>query len=173
MSPRTTATLVALLFLTSTASFAAADAMPGTAAGAVLLAYTGLAVAGIGIALLPILRPHSPILATAYLALRLGECLVLLAAAADLVTGPLLVYAFTGAAGLALAIVLVTSRLVPLLLAVLGVIGYLSLLVGAVLDLLNLSSLDSGPGIAFYVPGGLFELALPVLLLVRGFATPR
>jgi hypothetical protein len=43
-------------------------------AGVLLQVYTGLAVAGIGLAMLPVLRPYSLRLARAYLALRVLEC---------------------------------------------------------------------------------------------------
>ncbi|MBE1475225.1 DUF4386 family protein [Actinophytocola algeriensis] len=169
---RTTAVVVGLLFLTSTAAFAASAHV----AGALLVAYTGLAVAGIGIALFPVLRPHGAGLATGYLVLRTAEGLTLLAAALYLATSghPVtgyepLVYAFSGAGGLVLSGLLLRSGLVPKWLAVLGVVGYAALLTGVVSELAGVSELDSGPGLAFYVPGGLFELVFPILLLAKGF----
>lgn len=175
---RSTAVLVGLLFLTSTAAFAAGSSLLGThVAGVLLVAYTGLAVAGIGVALFPVLKPHGPGLATGYLALRTGEGLVLLAVAVYVATSgnraeghDLLVYAFSGVGGLALSNLLLRSGLVPKWLAALGIVGYAALLVGVVSELLGLSELDSGIGVVFYVPGGVFELVLPILLLVKGFA---
>ncbi len=171
---RTTAALVALLFLTSTAAFAAGSAMPGQVMGAVLVAYTGLAVAGVGIALLPVLQPHGARLATAYLVLRGAECLVLLGIAAYVATSghrvdgyAPVVYAFTGAGGLVLSALLLRSGLVPRWLAVLGIVGYAVLLVGVAGEALGLSDMDTS--FVFFVPGGLFELVLPVLLLAKGF----
>jgi hypothetical protein len=175
---RSTAVLVGLLFLTSTAAFAAGSSLLGTnVAGALLVAYTGLAVAGIGAALFPVLKPYGPGIATGYLALRTGECLVLLAVAVYVATSgnriegyDQVVYAFSGFGGLTLSSLLLRSGLVPKWLAALGVVGYAALLAGVVSELLGLSELDSGIGVVFYVPGGLFELALPVLLLVKGFS---
>jgi hypothetical protein len=152
--------LVALLFLTSTAAFAVG--------GAWLVGYTGLAVAGIGVALWPVLRPHGPGLATAYLVLRCAEGVVLLATGAQYVP---VVYAFSGVGGLVLSVLLLRSGLVPRWLAVLGVIGYATLLAGVVFAATGLSDLDSD--FVFFVPGGLFELALPILLLVKGFTKER
>ena len=176
MSMRTTAVVVGLLFLTSTASFAAGSSAGTGVAGVLLLGYTGLAVAAIGAALFPVLRPHGPGLATGYLVLRTAECLVLLGVAAFVATSghPVTgyepaVYAFTGAGGLVLSWLLLRSELVPKWLAVLGVVGYAALLAGVVSQLLGLSELDSGAGFAFLVPGGLFELVLPILLLAKGF----
>jgi hypothetical protein len=175
MSMRTTAVVVGLLFLTSTAAFAAGSSHTH-GAGLLLVAYTGLAVAGIGVALFPVLRPHGPGLATGYLVLRSAECLALLAVAAYVATSghrvegyEPLVYAFSGAGGLVLSGLLLRSGLVPRWLAVLGVVGYAALLAGTVGELLGLSELDSGAGLAFLVPGGLFELVLPILLLTKGF----
>lgn len=56
------------------------------------------------------------------------------------------------------------TRLVPRPLAALGFAGYVALLVGSGLELagLNLQMLH-------YVPGGLFELILPLWLIVKGF----
>ena len=168
---RTTAVLVALLFLTSTAAFAAGSAMPGQFTGALLVGCTGLAVAGIGIALVPVLRPHGAGLATGYLVLRAAEGLVLLGIAVYVATTghrvegfEPFVYAFTGAGGLVLSVLLLRSGLVPRWLAVLGTVGYAALLAGVAL---GLSGTDAG--IVFLAPGGLFELVLPILLLVKGF----
>ncbi|GAA3000809.1 DUF4386 domain-containing protein [Actinokineospora diospyrosa] len=174
---RATAVLVGLLFLTSTAAFAAGSSSIDTPLGALLVAYTGLAVAGIGIAMFPVLKPHGHGLAAGYAALRAVECLVLLAVATYTATTDkhvqdyeLLVYTLSGLGGLALSGALLRSGLVPRWLAVLGVVGYSALFAGVVCDVLGLSELESGIGLAFYVPGGLFELALPILLLVKGFA---
>lgn len=86
MSMRTTAVVVGLLFLTSTAAFAEGSSAGTQVAGVLLLGYTGLAVAGTGAALFPVLRPHGPGLATGYLVLRAAECLVLLGVAAYVAT---------------------------------------------------------------------------------------
>ena len=176
MSLRTTAVVVGVLFLTSTAAYAVGSSL-SDALGVLLVAYTGLAVAGIGVALFPVLRPHGPGLATGYLFLRAGEGLVLLAVAAHVATSgngveghDLLVYGFSGVGGLALSGLLLRSELVPRRLALVGLVGYSALLAGVLSELLALSELDSGVGVLFYVPGGLFELLLPLLLLVRGFA---
>lgn len=160
MSRRTTAVVVALLFLTSTAAFAAG--------GALLVGYTGLAVAGIGLALWPVLRPHGPGLATAYLVLRCGEGVLLLVTGAQYVP---VVYAFTGAGGLVLSVLLLRSGLAPRWLAVLGVVGYATLLAGVAGEALGLSDMDAA--FVFFVPGGLFELLFPILLLVKGFTRER
>lgn len=84
----------------------------------------------------------------------------------------LLVYAVTASAGLVLSAALLRGRLVPRPLAGLGMVGCAALLVGVVLDAVGMLSLDSAAGGAFFAPGAVFEIALPVWLLARGFAPP-
>jgi hypothetical protein len=45
------------------------------------------------------------------------------------------------------------------------------LLVGAVLDMFSLTDVTQGVGLLAVVPGGLFELILPIWLLAKGFTT--
>ena len=54
----------------------------------------------------------------------------------------------------------------------LGVIGYPVFLLGSVLAMLNLIDITHGAGMLALVPGGLFELVLPLWLFTKGFA-PR
>ena len=51
----------------------------------------------------------------------------------------------------------------------LGLIGYPVLLLAAVLDMLGIVDTVSGAGLIGLVPGGLFELLLPIWLFVKGF----
>jgi hypothetical protein len=61
--------------------------------------------------------------------------------------------------------VLLTGRLVPRLLAMLGLAGYVLLALGAVLELAGYPV-----GWLLSIPGGLFELSFGSLLLIRGLA---
>jgi hypothetical protein len=82
-------------------------------------------------------------------------------------------YALSAVAGLVLTPVLLTSRLVPRSLSVLGIAGYALLLAGVVCDLLGIADIGwhvSPAGIVFLAPGGLFELLFPLLLIVQGFS---
>jgi hypothetical protein len=186
---RRTAVLVAVLFLTSTAAFAAGSGLvasyfsgdsPATStllAGVLLEVYTGLAVAGIGLAMLPLLRPSGAPLARAYLALRALECLTIILFGAWMLArhrevghDDLVIYSFTAIGGIVFSYLLAVSGLVPRLLSTLGLLGYGMLLLGVPVALLGVADLDSGRGVLFLVPGGLFELLLPLLLLVRGFS---
>ncbi|MBP2328350.1 hypothetical protein JOF56_008735 [Kibdelosporangium banguiense] len=59
--------------------------------------------------------------------------------------------------------VLHRARLVPPFMAVWGLLGYCALLIGAVLDILGYSL-----GLTTTIPGGLFEVSLGILLIVKG-----
>jgi hypothetical protein len=61
----------------------------------------------------------------------------------------------------------------PRPIATLGLIGYPALLAGCVLDLFNLVDVTQGIGLVALVPGGVFELVLPIWLLAKGFSHPR
>lgn len=166
-------------------------------AAALLALIDGLAVVGIAAALYPILSLRHPALALAYAGMRIAELAIIAAyvlsplllvslsrseAAADSATTAavllavrywtlMLVYLFNGVAGLILGYVLLRTRLVPRPLSVLGLVGYATLFVAAVLDALGIISTSAGAGMVALVPGGLFELILPIWLFVRGFRT--
>jgi hypothetical protein len=182
------AVVVGVCFLAATFSFALGNALihstfsrasaPGIlVAGVFLLGCCGVAVAANGAAMWRILTPHALIHARAYLVLRVVECLTLVAVGSYLLASEahwsayvLAVYAVSGAAGLVLSSALLTSRLVPRNLAMLGVIGYPVFLVGSVLAIFHVIAITHGPGMLALVPGGLFELILPLWLFTKGFA---
>jgi hypothetical protein len=84
----------------------------------------------------------------------------------------LMIYLVTTAAGMCMATLLYRSRLIPRWLAVLGLVSYPTLLLGCVLDLYGVVDVTQGAGLVALVPGGIFELVLPIWLITRGF-TPR
>jgi len=85
----------------------------------------------------------------------------------------LMIYLVTSAGGMCMAVLLYRSRLIPRWIAVLGLVGYPSLLIGCALDLFDVVDVTQGVGLVALVPGGLFELILPIWLLAKGFAFPR
>ena len=112
--------------------------------------------------------------------MRAVECLTIVAIGGYFLTSRtqwnasvLPVYAVSGAAGLILSSALWTSRLVPRNVSMLGLIGYPVFLVGTVLAMFNLIHVTHGAGMLGLVPGGLFELILPIWLVAKGFASPR
>jgi hypothetical protein len=186
-----TAVLVGLCFLTATFTFAIGNAFirsyfsnatahTALIAGVSLLGCCGLAVAANGAAMRRVLTPHAPIRSRVYFMLRVTECLTLLAVGAYLLTSHaqwnayvLAVYAVSGVAGLVLSSALLTSRIVPRNLSMLGVIGYPVFLVGSILAMFNLFDVTHGAGMLALVLGGLFELILPIWLFTKGFTTSQ
>lgn len=71
-------------------------------------------------------------------------------------------------AGLIFSRVLLRARLVPAFLAVWGLAGYAVFLAGTILEVLGF-----GAGLVLSIPGGLFEVALGVWLLAKGFEIPN
>jgi hypothetical protein len=91
--------------------------------------------------------------------LTLGDLLVAGSHTAYLVTMVAL-----GLGAMPFCYLLYRSRLIPRSMSVLGFIGYAALFIGSTSELfgLNLYMLH-------YLPGGLFELILPIWLIVKGF----
>lgn len=167
--------------------------------GVLLEFIDAVAVATIGLMLFPILRRHNEVIGLGYAATRLIECLlVILAGISSLALIPLgQEYVQAGAADashfqalgtlavthgkLAFQIAMIAlglgsipfcyllyrARLIPQLIAVLGLIGYAALLVGGLVELFGLNL-----NMIHYLPGGLFELILPVWLIAKGFNSP-
>lgn len=165
-------------------------------AAALIALIEGTATLGIAIALYPTLKRQHPALALGYAGMRVAEIamaavfvlgallLVTLStssanAATSATLGTLLVavrhwtlmliYVYTAVGGLALAYMLLRTRLIPRGLSVLGLIGYAALLLTAVLDMLGVVDAVAGPGLIGLAPGGLFEFILPIWLFARGF----
>ncbi len=168
--------------------------------GSLLMLVNSLVVVGIGLLVFPILKAHDRLTAYAYLVARVIEgvllavgvlCLLLLlpiaaeyvdAAPADqagltslarvLQEGSHYAYQIgmlsLGLGAVLFCRVLLRAGLVPRLLALWGIAGYAVFALGSVLELLGY-----GVGVALSIPGGLFELALGVLLIVRGFPSAR
>ncbi|WP_181770634.1 DUF4386 domain-containing protein [Amycolatopsis pittospori] len=84
----------------------------------------------------------------------------------------MLIYLVVTAAGLCMSILLHRSGLVPRWLAVLGIVSYPTLLAGCVLDLFGVVDVTQGVGLVALVPGGVFEVVLPIWLFVKGFTFP-
>ena len=70
--------------------------------------------------------------------------------------------------GLMLVALLYKSKLTPRPLSVLGVIGYLFLVIGSVMSLLEKNDVVE---IISVIPGGIFEITLSIWLIIKGFRT--
>jgi hypothetical protein len=79
------------------------------------------------------------------------------------------VYILNGVATLLLSYLLYQSKLIPRSISVLGLIGGAVLLLGTSLAMFGLLDPDQGAGLLVVLPGGLFELVLPIRLIARGF----
>ena len=186
MSSRAIGRTVGTLFLVAFVAYGGGTALVSSGssaqvgAGALLMLANSAVVVGIGVLAFPVLRPHSELTAHAYLVgraveaalLAVGVVFVLLPASAGVgAAGNHYSYQVAmmavGAVGVLFCRVLLRARLVPRAIAAWGVVGYAVFLLGAVLEVLGY-----GVGVALSVPGGLFEIALGVLLVVKGFATP-
>src|SRR3712207_771177 len=69
-----------------------------------------------------------------------------------------------GLGSLPFCYLLYRARLVPRWMSVLGLVGYAALVAGSSLELFG-----NDLAMIHYLPGALFELVLPVWLIVRGF----
>ena len=164
--------------------------------GAFLMLLNSVAVVGIGVLFFPILENYGKRTALAYLAARIVEavllavgvlCLLMIpflaqhagdagqaSAAWAKALGSLAVQANTiayqiaemslGLGGIFLCSLLYRTRLVPRWLAGWGVIGYAILMAGFIAEIFGIHI-----GLLFSIPGGLFELALGIWLLIKGF----
>lgn len=184
---RRAAAVIALLFLGATATFLLGDALVldaldgavvdtgGLRLGVAMQAVNAAAVVGLGVAVLRALPDRVSRLARGHLMLRIVEAVVIVGLGGTMLVTETLVdyepviYLFTGGAGLLLTGALARTHLVERWLVRLGAVGYMAILATLPLQLLTSTSLDMFPGLLLYVPGGLFEFALPLLLLVRGF----
>jgi hypothetical protein len=186
-SHRKTAIIVGVLFLTSTVAFMLGsmsiqsyfiDKHPNInqlIIGVLLEVYCGVAVAGIGVMMFPILKKFNERLALGYVIFRIIECAIIIVSGIYLISllkliqdYDLMIYLFTGIGGLIFSYLLYQSKLVPRLISVLGLIGYALLFTGTLLDMLGHVDLD-GAGMIVLLPGGLFEIILPIWLIVKGF----
>ena len=190
-SNRKTAIFVGILFLVATVTFMIGSMLIQSyftseypskmqlVAGALLEIFCGLAVVAIGVLMFPILKKYNKSLAFSYVILRIIEFAAIIFSGVYLLhflkilqNYDLMIYIFTGIGGLIFSYLLYQSKLIPKCLSVLGLVGYFLLLMGVLLDILSCININTGAGMLLYLPGGLFELLLPIWLFVKGFNTP-
>ena len=139
------------------------------------LAYVGFRVAELAATLLYV--------ATPLLAIQLGSTLPDGAAGSSaarpleaLLTSQhtvsiVLIYLVTGVNGTILSALLLRSGVVPRNLAILGLISYPVLFIGGTLAMSQAVDVTQGVGLLALVPGGIYELLLPLWLITRGLRT--
>ncbi len=144
--------------------------------GVILEIICGVAVVGIGVLMFPILKLFNKRLAFGYVIFRIIECTIIIVGGIYLLSllefmwkYEMIIFAFTALGGLIFSYLLYLSKLVPRYLSGLGIIGYLMLFLGVVLDMFSFFNINDGAGMVLYLPGGLFELFLPIWLFIKGF----
>jgi hypothetical protein len=193
-SVRRTARIIGVLFLAgflaygvgnliATGIVRSADRSGSTAlfvTGATLMLLNSAFVIGIGVLILPILRPHNKAIATGYLGTRIFEGVVLAIGVVSLIVvtdSAAAIHANSvcynigeaalGIGSLFFCALLFRTGLVPRFLAVWGFIGYACIAGGTLLELFGVA----GAGLVGATPGGLFELTFGIWLIARGFAS--
>src|SRR3954465_15819016 len=191
---RRTARIVGVLFLAGYLAYGvgsliakgvvnSADRSGSTAllvTGAALMLLNSAFVIGIGVLMLPILRPHNKAIAGGYLGTRIFEGVVLAIGVVSLIVvtdAAAAIHANSvfynvaeaglGIGSLFFCALLFRTRLVPRFLAVWGFLGYACFTGGTLLELFGVA----GAGLVGAIPGGLFELTFGVWLIARGFAS--
>ena len=144
--------------------------------GVILEIICGVAVVGIGVLMFPILKLFKKRLALGYVIFRIIECTIIIVGGIYLLSllefmwkYEMIIFVFTALGGLIFSYLLYLSKLVPRYLSGLGIIGYLMLFLGVVLDIFSIFNINDGAGMLLYLPGGLFELFLPIWLFIKGF----
>lgn len=187
-STKIIAVIVGILFLVSTLTFMTGSnliksfLLEGTQnkfpliLGVILETICGLAVVGIGFLMFPILKRFNKGLAFAYVIFRVVECTVIIIGAIYLLSQlklmwkyEMIIFVFTALGGLIFSYLLLQSKLIPRFLSGLGIVGYALLFLGVLLDMLRIININDGIGMLIYLPGGLFELVLPIWLIIKGF----
>lgn len=188
MSHRKAAASIGILFIVQVLSAAIGnsfvqsfiDGDPNRAeltVGVLLMMFSGLAIAAIGVLLYQVLKVENKRLAVWIAIVRSIECVVAIVFGIHLMTNLqpvpnhlLWVYILAGTAGVILSYLLYTSRIVPRPIAALGFVGYSLLLVGVPLDFAGIFDMNRGMGQALFIPGALFEVVvLPIWLITKGF----
>jgi hypothetical protein len=144
--------------------------------GVAMMVANSVAVLAIGAILVPVLRPHSPLVARVYLTTRIFEATFLSIGAIALLAGSTginvtaynIAMAGLGIGSLFFCVLLYGTGLVPRPLAVWGFVGYAAFAAGSLIALAGVP----GVGLIGAVPGGLFEIFFAVWLFARGFTTP-
>jgi hypothetical protein len=189
-SVRRTARIVGVLFLAGYLAYGvgsliakgSADRSGSTAlfvTGAALMLLNSAFVIGIGVLMLPILRPHNEAIAAGYLGTRIFEGVVLAIGVVSLIvlTGSAAIHANSvfynvaeaglGIGSLFFCALLFRTGLVPRWLAAWGFIGYACFAAGNLLELFGVAA----AALVAAIPGGLFELTFAIWLIARGFAS--
>ncbi|MBE0662763.1 MAG: DUF4386 domain-containing protein [Bacteroidales bacterium] len=189
-STKKIAVIVGLLFLVSTLTFMIGSNLIQSffidetqnkfplILGVILEIICGVAVVGIGVLMFPILKLFNKRIALGYVIFRVIECTIIIVGGIYLLSllefmwkYEMIIFVFTALGGLIFSYLLYLSILVPRYLSGLGIIGYIMLFLGVVLDMFSIFNINDGAGMLVYLPGGLFELFFPIWLFIKGFSS--
>lgn len=176
MSNRAIGRIVGVLFLAAFFCYGVGSALAHRALGPALMLLNSVVVTAIGVLVFRLLRRPHLRTAAIYLSARLLEAGLLAVGVVLLVwmgsvEGNDVTYQIAmfglGVGSLPFCRALLRDQLVPGWLAVWGILGYVALAAGALLELVGLHV-----GLGLSIPGGLFEVALGLILIARGFPEP-
>jgi hypothetical protein len=173
MSHPTTGRIVGALFLAAFFCYGVGTALADRPGGPALMLLNSVVVATIGVLVFRVFRRPHPGTSVTYLITRALEAVLLAVGVVLLISmgsadGNSLAYhvamLILGVGSVPLCLALLRDQFVPHWLAIWGMVGYAVLAGGALLELLGLPL-----GILLAIPGGLFEVALGLILMARGF----
>ncbi len=166
--------------------------------GAILMFINCIGVVGIGVLMFPVLKQHSEAIALGYISTRIIESVLLIVGVISLLSliplsqeylkaganeatyfqtlstlaikGNFFAYQLAmmvlGIGSLFFCYALYQAKLIPRFMSAWGIVGYAALLIGALLELFGFKV-----GLFYSIPGGLFELILPIWLVAKGFSS--
>jgi hypothetical protein len=176
MTNRTTGRIVGALFIAAFVLYGVGSALADRAIGATLMLLNSVVVATIGALVFGVFQRRHVRTAATYLIARTVEATLLAVGVLSLTSGRStegndLAYQFAmlilGLGSVPFCWALRRDRFVPGWLAGWGIVGYLLLAAGALLELTGLRV-----GLLLSIPGGLFEIAFGLTLIARGFPDP-
>lgn len=164
--------LVGALFLAAFLLYGLGSALAPAPAGLTLMLLNSAGVAAIGVLAFLLLRATDRRTARVYLATRIVEALALAAGVLFLANGDtganntayVAAMVALGIGSVPFCLALARHGVAPRWVGLWGAAGYALLALGVLLE-----PLVPGAAVVLAVPGGLFEMALGVLLLVRGW----
>lgn len=177
MSHRSAGRIAGILFLSAFVLYGVGNALSAQPVGLALMLLNSAAVATIGaVTFRPLQAAAAPQTALVYVLTRVTEAVALAVGVLFLADGNSgandVAYAVAmvalGAGSVPFCLSLARHRLAPRWLALWGAAGYALLVAGMMLELAL-----PGAGVVLAIPGGLFEIVLGILLLVRGSPATR
>jgi Domain of unknown function (DUF4386) len=176
MSNTNAGRIAGALFFAAFVCYGVGNALVDRPVGVVLMLLNSVVVATIGAIVFRALRGRHSRMTGIYLVTRTLEAVLLAIGVLLMVStaspeGNDLAYQsamiILGVGSVPFCWVLVKDRFLPGWLAIYGILGYVLLAVGALLQLFGFDV-----GLVLSIPGGLFEIALGLILIARGFREP-